>query len=179
MHCIIGGGNGPDYLQYGIAPYFNNLNAIILAPTVPKDTRWSTERNTVMVEELTELAIKHWPINPKQVIVIGYSLGGEGAWKLGVKRPELIRTIVPMATDPTDFIASIPASSSVYIIHPEHDTSITIETLNKQIETAQSRGVNIQFSIVNGAQHADWDLASSEVLLAVDWVKDNFRVMEQ
>lgn len=163
-------GNGPDYLQYSIEPAFASLGAIILSPTVPKGTTWQKQSNLDMLRDLIDLSLAQWPVDPAKIAVVGYSMGGTGAWSVATQYPTRVQTVIGMASNPAPYIDALSPAQHAFIIHPELDTSVSVSELESLFNKMNARGINTRMEVVDGARHADWDLASSALLVSADWL---------
>lgn len=52
---------------------------------------------TYLVEELIQLLLRNFPINPKKIGLFGHSMGGHGALVLGLRHPHLFQSISAFA----------------------------------------------------------------------------------
>jgi len=165
------GGEGLPFLERLVIPGLSELNAIIIAPTAPDGSDWTLTRTTDMIAELVELAILNWPVNPDKVVVVGYSMGGFGAWDLMSSHPELFSAAIPIASSPRDWIDTISTEVPIYAIHPELDESITLDRVKDEIQQLKDREVNVQLVVANGTDHYDFDLMISYLYETMDWLK--------
>src|SRR5262245_14439129 len=63
-------------------PGLSGLNAIIIAPDALGGS-WTDAKNEKAAVWLTKSAMKTYAIDPKKVVITGFSLGGEGTWFIG------------------------------------------------------------------------------------------------
>jgi predicted peptidase len=165
------GGQGLSFLNsfalFGPA----ELDAIIISPTVPLGSDWSSIRTTTMLTELVELAVKNWPVDPQRVIVIGYSMGGFGTWSLLSSSPELFSAAIPIASSPKEWLETISTEVPIYAIHSEFDRQILLATVEEEILTLQNKGVDIQLIVAKNTDHFDVDILSTYLYDAMDWLK--------
>jgi len=164
-------GNGRDYLSYSIAPALAGLNGIIISPSAIKGEGWVSNNNINMLKELLDYAISHWPIDPDKIVVTGYSMGGSGAWALASRYPQLLSAALPMAASPNQWINTLSKEVPIYVIHPEFDTTTSLQDMQSNVSLLQSKGLDIQLHIVPAANHSDWDLSASYLNDAIDWLE--------
>jgi len=102
----------------------------------------------------------------RRVAVTGFSYGGDLAWMLAVRYPELVDVAVPMGTrllgDPT---APLPRGR-VLVLQGETDAIIDAKATAARVADLQARGVPIELTIYPGLGHdmspallADWRAA--------------------
>ncbi len=80
-----------------IEPAIEGMKAYILSPN-SKGLLWYDVANESQVVNLVNFAIKHLKVDPKRVVVVGYSDGGNGSWFFSDTHPELFSAGIPMAT---------------------------------------------------------------------------------
>lgn len=147
------GGPGNGYKGYSEClafPAFESMNAIIIAPS-SDGMRWTSPENEDRVIDLVKKTIKHWPVNPKKIIVTGYSNGGIGSWYYAKNYPKLFTTSIPLAGYYKNEKIKIP----VYTIHGEKDELFDIKEVTEMIESSIEKGSKIKFKIIPGYSHYD------------------------
>ncbi len=76
--------------------------AIVLAPQVCGDARWSNRESgelspsATAALELIDTLSARFPVDTERVYLIGQSMGGHGVWDIIVKRPEIFAAAVPV-----------------------------------------------------------------------------------
>jgi len=165
------GGQGLPFLEgftlFGLA----NLDAIIISPTVPGASNWSAIANTAMLTELVELAVRDWPVDPKKVVVMGYSMGGYGTWSLLSSSPELFSAAIPIASSPKSWLETISTEVPIYAIHSELDKQIPLSEVESEVLTLQNRGVDIELVVAKNIDHYDSDILATYLYDTMDWLK--------
>jgi len=80
----------------------DEYNAIIIAPQCPNQYYW---RDDNMLDALTEF-INIMTLSPivdtNRIYVTGYSMGGDASWKLALKCPNLLTTVMPICGGPLE-----------------------------------------------------------------------------
>lgn len=165
------GGQGLPFLQsfalFGLA----DLDAIIISPSAPKGSNWTTISTTAMLKELVESAIKDWPVDPKKVVVMGYSMGGYGTWNLLSSSPELFSAAIPIASSPNSWLETISTGVPIYAIHSELDQQIPLSEVESEVLALQNKGVDIQLVVAKNIDHYDADILVTYLYDAMDWLK--------
>jgi len=165
------GGQGLPFLEgfalFGLA----DLDAIIISPTVPKGSDWSSAETTAMLQELVTLAVRDWPVDQQKVVVMGYSMGGFGTWNLLSSSPELFSAAIPIASSPKDWIEKISTAVPIYAIHSELDKQILLSDVESEILLLQNRGVDIELVIAKNIDHYDADILVTYLYDAMDWLR--------
>lgn len=165
------GGRGPSFLGNTVMPALQELDAIIISPTVTNGSSWTSQSSSDKLKEILDLALLNWPIDPKKVVVMGYSMGGSGSWNLASLYPELFSAAIPMAASAQIWTESLTDKVQYYVIHPELDTGASVAEMETQIQSLQDKGVDAQLIIATGAGHFDVDRSISYLYEAIDWLK--------
>lgn len=77
-------------------PGLAQLNAIFIAPDA-LGGGWTNAQNEQLAVWLTQSTMKTYAVDPKKVVITGYSLGGEGAWFIGARHQNLFTGVIPVA----------------------------------------------------------------------------------
>ncbi|RKG76452.1 phospholipase [Corallococcus exercitus] len=105
-----------------------------------------TEDVERMAERLAELIQEVRAAHPelRRVVVTGFSYGGDLAWMLALRHPELVDAAVPMGTrllgDPA---RELPASHRVWVLQGEQDAIIPVKHTRERVAALKGRGVPI------------------------------------
>lgn len=91
-----------------------DYNAVVAAPQCPSGVYWRDDSMLrALVEMIGSLSSVYF-IDKEHIIVTGFSMGGDATWKLGLRDPSLMTTIVPVCGGPLESmepdIPEVPAS---------------------------------------------------------------------
>lgn len=90
----------------------------------------------------------------RRVAVTGFSYGGDLAWLLAVRYPELVQVSAPMGSrllgDPAGVL---PATSRVLVLHGEVDAIIDARQTSARVEALKARSVPVDLRIYPGLGH--------------------------
>lgn len=154
-----------------VGPAFENLGAIIIAPdSLMSD--WTSAKDEEAVLFLMDSVIKSYKIDPKKVVVTGYSMGGIGAWHFAQRYPDRFSAAIP--------IAGVPVSSGewhtpVYAIHSRHDKVVPLEPTKKRIEQLKSQGINVHLIILEGIDHYATYKFQEPLKRAIPWLRETWK----
>ena len=109
-----------------------------------------------------------------RVAVTGFSYGGDLAWLLAIRHPELVDAAVPMGSrllgDPA---GAGPARVPVRVLQGESDAIIDARQTAARVEALRARGVPIELTVYPGLGHdlspaliADWRAYLRDALAA-------------
>lgn len=149
------------------------LDAFIISPNAGFD-EWYDSTNQQQVLALIDLAKTYWYINPSQVIVTGYSNGGNGSWFYADYYPELFSAAIPMASsyDPERGTGEVPEIQvPLYVIHGEDDELFPIEVTEAFVDKSRDAGSSIEFVVATGLGHLDVCDYASYLADAATWVQ--------
>ncbi len=143
------------------------IGGIAIAPDVVGGD-WTTTENENSAVWLVKSAMNSYNIDPKQVYVTGYSMGGEGTWHIAGRHQDLFTGAIPVAapvTGTTDW--KIP----VFSIHSSKDSIVPYANAKNHAAAIKSAGGTIQFKTAPGLSHYDAGGYSSHVTEGVKWIR--------
>ncbi|RKH73983.1 alpha/beta hydrolase [Corallococcus aberystwythensis] len=111
-----------------------------------KTLEGKTEDVERMAERLAELIREARASHPelRRVVVTGFSYGGDLAWMLALRHPELVDAAVPMGTRLLGEPArELPASHRVLVLQGEQDAIIPVRYTRERVAALKGRGVPI------------------------------------
>lgn len=167
--------------------------AIVIFPQAHADGTpgWQLEGGQAALAALDK-AIKEFNGDPKRVVLIGLSAGGNGTWSLASRYPERFAAIVPVcgfiskfkggtsgvdypalapvdAGDPFAFVAKKVAKIPVWIFHGDADKRVPVEESRKMAAALRAIGGNVQYTELPGVEHNAWDPAYARADL-IEWM---------
>src|SRR5262245_47648642 len=154
LHYGYDGAKPSPYTGRGMIDAFRSglagLNAIVVAPDALGGD-WTDAKNEQAAVWLTKSAMKTYAIDPKKVVVTGFSLGGEGAWHIGSRHQDLFTGAIPVAAPVAggDVAWKIP----VYAIHSDADRIVSYSSAKRHADAVKAKGAKLEFKTVNGLSH--------------------------
>jgi len=134
---------------------------IIVSPQCPEAQTWSRE---VLLALLDEVA-KKYRVDTTRIYVTGLSMGGYGAWDLGLSHPEKFAAIVPICGG-GDYITmllasrqSLPALQSlpVWAFHGARDPVVPLSETQRVVDFLKKAGVReVKLTVYPDAEHNSW-----------------------
>lgn len=158
-------GRGP--LDKLFLPALGELGAVMIAPDA-RGGDWTTPLNESTVVELTRQAMSAYPIDPRRVLLTGFSMGARGAWHLGPRHADLFTAALAVAGRPSpgpDW--PFPAC----IIHSRDDELIPIALPRQAAEEQIARGAPVEFRELTGYTHANTASYVEPVRAALPWLR--------
>ena len=137
-----GGGGTPFYgdgfMRSIFLPGLGELTPIMIAPDAPGGS-WTDSRAEQAVMALVTAVFGEFAIDQRRVLVVGFSLGGSGAWYLSARHPDRFTAAIVMAgrtREPLADLARIPT----YVIHSRDDEVVPFGQAEPRIVPAHSSG---------------------------------------
>jgi predicted peptidase len=161
---------GKPFLLNLVLPALGKLGAIMVAPDCPGEG-WTDPRSEEAVLALIRQVEKDYAVDPRRILITGYSLGGIGTWHLALKYPNLFSAAIPIAGMPPQGIVVGPAGPGFFVIHSETDEIFPMEALRKFIRFCETQGLSIHFSPVAGLSHYKYDTFVPALKEAVPWLE--------
>ena len=162
-------GAGLTVLQVLVRPALADLGAIIVAPD-SLDGSWSNPQNERGVNTLLDAVLNTYSVDPRKVIVTGFSMGGSGTWHWANTFPERFSAAIPVAGRPTGSASAwrVP----VFAVHSRDDEVMPIEPAEKRIEELKQLGKNAEMVVLTGITHYETGKYVDGLRRAVPWLKD-------
>jgi predicted peptidase len=145
-----------------LAKQGTNFPFIIVAPQCPSNQRWEPE---ALLKLLAHLEQRH-PVDSKRIYVTGLSMGGYGAWSLGVKYPEKFAAIAPICGGGNliDMVLAGPEheaalrSLPIWAFHGAKDSVVPVTESERMVDFLKSRvqHENVKLTIYPEADHNSW-----------------------
>ena len=136
-------------------------NFIVISPQCPPDTWWNDD---AVLGLLDEVMAKH-KTDPARVYLTGLSMGGYGAWSVGLKNPERFAALVPICGGglPADLNRlsreqkAAALRLGVWVFHGAKDPTVPLEESERMVAALKKAGVtDLQFTVYPEAQHDSW-----------------------
>ena len=165
-------------------PYFSELYGdkdwlFVVGPSARDGEVPYREVGCVEVLELLEWVASRYPVDRDRVYLSGHSMGGYGAWFIGVRYPHLFAAIAPLSSrgdlsedaarlrgkrgwggvaellehyNPANFVENLSATP-VFVSHGSADDIVPVEASRRMVEKLRGAGVEVVYEEVEGAKH--------------------------
>lgn len=119
------------------------------------------------VELLDELS-KEFSIDRSRLYVVGYSMGGFGAWLVASRHPHLFAAAVPIAGggDPSYIVGT---SAKIWAFHGTTDKVVPTARSRQMVDALKKAGKDVKYTEFPGVNHQVWKLVYEEPELP-DWL---------
>jgi predicted esterase len=180
---VIMHGSGVD--EVGFIRYFGArideigfTNLLLVAPRGRHlSDNWIGQSENDTVDIITEVK-KMFKI--KTTLIMGFSMGGYGTWRMTFKHPELFEGAIVAAGFPhfdgkaeNDMRNFIGSSKNIdyLVIHGTADRSVTIESTDEFIETLKKEDYTIEYHRLEGQDHGNLDMGEIIAKWLMKYVK--------
>ena len=142
---------GASYLRTIFLPGLSELAPIMIAPDAPGGS-WTDTRAEQAVLSLMTAIGSEFALDPRRIVVVGFSLGGAGAWYLSARHTDRFTAAIVMAgrtQEPLANLARIPT----YVIHSRNDEVVPFVQAEERAGALQRMGRRVSFDAVSGVGH--------------------------
>ncbi len=161
---------GGGFLATVVAPALAGLGALLVAPDCP-GRDWTGPESAAGVLALLEHLRGHYALAAGRTLVVGYSLGGMGAWHWADAHPDLFRAAIPMAAWPPPGVLARGTAVPLYLIHSRADEVVPLEPTAAAAQALRARGAAVELVVVEGVGHYDTAAFVEPMRAAVPWVR--------
>ncbi|HEX5103489.1 MAG TPA: dienelactone hydrolase family protein [Pirellulaceae bacterium] len=156
-----------DSFRSGLA----GLNALVIAPDVLGGD-WTDARNEQAAVWLVNSAKATYSVDPKRVIITGYSMGGEGTWFIGSRHQDVFTGAIPVAAP---VAGSTDWKIPVYVIHSQADEIISHSAAKRHADAIKSKGGKLELKSVTGLTHYDTGSYATHVGEGIQWLEGEWK----
>jgi pimeloyl-ACP methyl ester carboxylesterase len=159
-------GHGEAHYAHGFvtAMGLEGAGAVVIAPDCPGSS-WSEEQTVKLVLGLLDQLSGELGLKSKPAL-IGYSMGGIGAWTFATEHPERFRALVPVAGRPGTVLPKVP----VFAIHGGRDAVIEVGPTRAAIATLRGQGADATLVVLPEATHYEVGAFQPAVRDALTWL---------
>lgn len=140
---------------------------IVLAPQARGLSDWYLGDSGRDVIECVEHIQKLYAIDTRLIVLDGFSMGGYGAWRLGILHPDLFRAVIvrsgatsaPAHLDGEDILDLLDRARglNLFIIHGEKDNAVPVENAREAVAKLKELGIKHTYVEVKDAAHGGYD----------------------
>lgn len=123
-----------------------------------------------VIEEVKRLC----PVDPDRVFLVGHSMGGWGAWHLGLTHPDLFAGIVPMsAWAPLELLPNA-RHLAPFVVHGDADTVVPPQQSRAAVARLGELGIAHAYVEHIGSGHGS-SMISAALPAIADWIRGRRR----
>jgi predicted esterase len=123
-------------------------------------------------------------IDGERILLVGFSMGGYGAWRLGLLHPDMFRGVVvlsgvvvpPQMTGGESVFDLLEGTgrSRYLVVHGDRDDAVPIGGTRRLVGLLRDEGVDITYIEIPGGGHGDYGVTTD----ILDWIRDLLREEE-
>lgn len=142
--------------EYGLPKLLEekDIPFIVVAPQCP-DSSWWTEHLDELKALLDDIESR-LRVDKSRIYLTGFSMGGEGTWRLAMRYPEKFAAIAPICAignhGLTHRIKDIPA----WVFHGAKDDIVPIKNSNDLVKELESLGAEVKYTVYPDVGHEAW-----------------------
>lgn len=169
--ALTGAAGLEKYPCFILAPQCAKNDVWVKFPRFPQSLQATQEptKSARLTLELIDRLIKQKLISTKRVYVTGYSMGGEGAFDLLTRRPQLFAATIPVCSVADTGKAALIARVPVWAFHGDQDDVNDVKYSRMMIEALTKSGGTPVYTEYPGVKHNSWLRAYNEPGL-FDWL---------
>jgi predicted peptidase len=164
---------GTQYMRGIFLPGLRELNPIMIAPDCPTRA-WSDPAAEKAVMSLIESVLAEYAIDRQRILVVGFSLGGQGTWFMESRHADLFTGAIVMAgrtDEPIDGLARIPT----YIIHSRADQVVPFDQAEARALALERLGRPVKFEPLDGLNHFDMTAYIPALSRGGRWIAERWK----
>jgi predicted peptidase len=135
----------PKMLKQG-----ESLPFIVVVPQCPEGEMWT---DTDMVMALLDQVIADYSVDPDRVYLVGYSMGGHGAWYLAYKHPHRFAAVAPMSGMSNTWWATRLEDVPIWAFHGGKDDTVPVSETEGMVAALEKAGGHVKVTIVPDRVH--------------------------
>jgi predicted peptidase len=146
-----GRGRGSDLTKLGWYPVPRILDEgkheipfVVIVPQCPEGELWT---DTEALVSLLDDVMERYSVDPDRVYLVGYSMGGNGAWYLAYKHPDRFAAVSPMSGPANTWWATRLRDVPIWVFHGEKDEVVPARESQDMVEALRAKGGQVRFSL--------------------------------
>lgn len=140
---------------------------IVLSPQCPDGEHWSNDSLLALLDD----TIRKFAVDEKRIYLTGMSMGGYGAWDLGLNYPERFAALAPVcgggqmitlalsAREKPQVLISLP----VWAFHGAKDPVVPLDESQRMVDALKKAGAKeVKFTVYPDLGHNSWTKTYSD-----------------
>lgn len=153
---------GEVFLELIPLPGLRGLQAILVAPTSPYGD-WTIPNSETLVWTVLEEVEHALHVDTSRRVVMGYSLGGIGAWHFAARFRDRFGAAVPIAGAPRQAALDALRHVPLYVMHSQADQVIPIAEDAQAVAQLRTWEAPVTFATLPTGDHFDYRLVLAEL----------------
>lgn len=137
----------------------NSFPLVVLEPQCPPDSEWVFELDSLA--KFLSMMVSEYNLDPSRIYLTGLSMGGIGAWHLGIKYPDLFAAILPIAGGSYPFLGFPEAVARlkdvpVWAFHGLNDEILPVRLTQVLVDHLVRVNGDIRYTYYEDSGHDAW-----------------------
>lgn len=147
-------GYGSRFMQQIVLPALGDLDAVVVAPDCPAEAKsWADPAADRAVLAILEKVRGEYTIDSRRVLVVGFSMGGRGAWFMSSQHADLFTGAIVMAGSTRDLAQNTLGKVPTYVIHSRDDQVVPVGPAEENARQLTALGRTVRFEALSGPGH--------------------------
>ena len=134
---------------------------VVISPQCPDGKTWDSDSLLALLDDV----VAKYQVDKTRIYLTGLSMGGYGAWSLGIAHPERFAAIAPICGGGQTIGVKLasrekgPALKSlgVWAFHGAKDPTVKVEESERMVEELKKSGcTDVQLTVYPEAKHDSW-----------------------
>ncbi|MFM8535647.1 MAG: dienelactone hydrolase family protein [Acidimicrobiia bacterium] len=165
---------GAEFARRVAEPALRQLKAIMIAPDCT-ERAWSDAACDTAATALIGDAMRAYNIDRKRVLVVGFSMGGRGAWHMAANHSDLFTAAIPMAASTRGMNIDQLGRQPSYVIHSRMDEVVPFEPAEENVQALRKLTRDVEFEAIDDLTHFDMISYVDALRRAGRWVVSRWR----
>lgn len=140
---------GKGIIEKLVKPALKDLQPIIIAPD-SINGGWSSAENQKQIISLLNYIRAQYKLEQEKAILLGFSMGGKGAWYIGDKYPDQFSAGIILAATP---VGQLSCEIPWYVIHSRRDEIFPLLPTQLRIQQLKSLNCSVGYQIIDDITH--------------------------
>lgn len=140
---------------------------IVLSPQCPQGRVWNNLVDELM--ELVEFVATKYNVDKRRISVTGLSMGGFGAWELGLSYPKYFSALAPICGGGMEWRAELLRDIPIKAFHGVLDDVVPVKRSIEMVKAVNRAGGKATITLYGKLGHNSYDTAYTGSEL-VDWL---------
>jgi predicted peptidase len=163
---------GDSFMRGIVLPGLRELAPIMIAPDAPGGT-WTSARAEQAVMALMTAVLDEFAVDRRRILVVGFSLGGRGAWYLSSRHSDRFTGAIVMAGRSEEALADL-AKIPTYVIHGRNDQVVPFEQAEDRARALERMGRPIRFDALAGVGHYEMGGYIAALQRGGQWINEKW-----
>ncbi len=150
------------------------LPFIVISPQLPEDEWWDSETLNALIDH----ALDAYPVDSDRVYVTGLSMGGNGAWDVITRYPEIFAAAIPICGWGNRLMAHHAKEIPLWVFHGDEDPVIPLERSQEMVDAFRHAGGNVALTVYPETGHDAWTKTYRNPKI-YEWLLKNKRINKQ